>query len=249
VIDLPLVIDKKRTTNLGGGLSSTSLTTNIGIDISKQSLADVQNLLRGIALEELARQERLGNRFSRIFVDNQEGKNILQAQRLIVATFGNRLEAIAMRVVESELSRAIAMTTQVRTGKLRDIRGSWEWVYFANRNDTGKPVTADLIASMPAGSFIVLRPKIEYVGWVNMHVKNSGKGSITKTIRRGENKGTKKVSNVGFMALATNRITKKKLFKSFSLWAGFSTQFTASGDKYPYGSPYIAIRSKRVIKK
>jgi hypothetical protein len=141
------------------------------------------------------------------------------------------------------------MTTQVRTGKLRDIRGSWEWVYFANKGDTGKPVTADLIASMPAGSFIVLRPRIEYVGWVNMHVKNAGKGSITTKVRRGADKGTKKVSNVGFMGLAANRIRKKKLFKSFSVWAGFSSQFTASGDQYPHGSPYIAIRSKRVVKK
>jgi hypothetical protein len=213
---------KSRTTvqNLGGQAFTTERNT-LQFDVSNTTLEDVQWMLKSIAFEEIGEQADMGNIVSQVLVDGRASKDILTAKRKIQALFGARMERQAMRLAEDILQQAIDRTTTARTGALRNVRGEWEWV-FAVRNDApGIPVTNDLIGSMPPGSYLILRPRLDYAGIANV------------TPKAGQ-----------YLALAARMMRGKRPFANFKITAGVSRKFKVGGEKSWLGTPFIRLGVK-----
>jgi hypothetical protein len=177
-------------------------------------------MLKSIAFEEIGAQDDLGNPLSRIIVDGRDSKNILTAKRKIEALFGAKMERQAMRLVEDILQQAIDRTTTAKTGALRSVRANWEWVFAIRYDAPGIPVTNEIIGSMPAGSYLILRPRLDYAGIANVRAKDQ------------------------YLSLAAKMMRGKRPFANFKVTAGVSRKFQVSGEKSYLGTPFIRLGVK-----
>jgi len=206
--------------NIGGQQFSTERNT-LQFDIQSTTLEDIQWMLRSIAFEEIGAQDDIGNPLSRIIVDGRDSKDILTAKRKVEALFGVKMERQAMRLVEDILQQAIDRTTVKKTGALRDVRSNWEWVFAVRYDAPGIPVTSEIIESMPAGSYLIFRPRLDYAGIANIRPKAGS-----------------------YLALAGKMMRGKRPFANFKVTTGVSRKFKVTGEKSWLGTPFIRLGVK-----
>jgi len=217
---LPRLKSRTSVQNVGGQQFTIERNT-LQFDIQSTTLADIEWQLRAIAFEEIGAQDDLGNIVSRVIVDGRDSKDILTAKRKIQAIFGAKLERQAMRRVVDILQQAIDRTTTKRTGALRNVRANWEWVFALRYNSPGIPVTSELIESMPAGSYVILRPRLDYAGIANVRLKTQR-----------------------YLPLAAQMMKGKRPFANFKVTVGVSRKFKVSGEKSWLGTPFIRLGVK-----
>ena len=217
---LPALKSRKSVQNVGGQAFTTERNT-LEFDVKTTTVDDIQWMLRSIAFEEIGEQADVGNIVSRVIVDGRDSKNILTAKRKIQAIFGARMERQAMQLAEQILQIAIDKTTTARTGALRNVRANWEWVFAVRYDAPGIPVTDDLIGSMPAGSYLILRPRLDYAGIANVRPA-AGQ----------------------YVQLAAKMMRGKRPFANFKITAGLSRKFKVSGEKSYLGTPFIRVGVK-----
>ena len=213
---LPALKSRTSVQNVGGQGFTTERNT-LTFDVQTTTLDDIQWMLKSIAFQEIGEQADAGNIVSRVIVDGRDSKDILTAKRKIEALFGAKMERQAMRLVEQILQQAIDKTTTPRTGALRDVRSSWEWVFAIRYDAPGIPVTDDLIGSMPAGSYLILRPRLDYAGMANIRPKEQ------------------------YLTLAARMMRGKRPFANFKITAGVSRKFRVAGEKSYLGTPFIRL--------
>lgn len=216
---LPALKSRTSVQNIGGNAFTTERNT-LEFDVKNTTLEDIQWMLKSIAFEEIGAQDDLGNPLSRIIVDGRDSKNILTAKRKIEALFGAKMERQAMRLVEDILQQAIDRTTTAKTGALRSVRANWEWVFAIRYDAPGIPVTNEIIGSMPAGSYLILRPRLDYAGIANVRAKDQ------------------------YLSLAAKMMRGKRPFANFKVTAGVSRKFQVSGEKSYLGTPFIRLGVK-----
>jgi hypothetical protein len=244
---MPLVILPTRTVNIGGQQRTTRQT--LTAEIQKQTLADLHSMLVGIATEDTAQQEKLGNPPQLVEVDNRTNKPLDQAVAKIVVLFGTVLARAAMRMVETELRQAISRSTYARSGRLQDVAGSWEWRYIPNGGTARVVTAANPPTSFARGDFLTLVPvQVPYASSVNRKVAQSGRlNAHTSSIaRRGANKGrpSKASQNLGFLAAATRALRRRSEFKQFTVRAEFTTAHAVPGEVSKFGTGVITIRPR-----
>jgi hypothetical protein len=216
---MPALKSRTSVQNIGGNAFTTERNT-LEFDVKNTTLEDIQWMLKSIAFEEIGAQDDLGNPLSRIIVDGRDSKNILTAKRKIEALFGAKMERQAMRLVEDILQQAIDRTTTAKTGALRSVRANWEWVFAIRYDAPGIPVTNEIIGSMPAGSYLILRPRLDYAGIANVRAKDQ------------------------YLSLAAKMMRGKRPFANFKVTAGVSRKFQVSGEKSYLGTPFIRLGVK-----
>jgi hypothetical protein len=221
---LPTVIQKSKTTTVG-----QARTITLKADMQRQTKADIQNWIRGIALAEVSEQTRAGNPPALITVDNKVGASISQAERKVVVVFGTTLVESAIRLVELELAAAIRRSTVTRSGKLSDIAGSWQWLRLGARGGAralraGEPLTFSY------GDALVLRPipgTLPYAMTVNSLV--AGGGKLKGIQKRKDRKEGKAPQSIGFMLTAIQRLRRRPEFREFQIKVTFSAR---GGESY-----------------
>jgi hypothetical protein len=236
----PLVIPKTRSIKVDG--TTVAERQTIGYELETQVYSDVLYLLREITLEETEAQIRLDNQPTRFAVDNRDTKPLSAAQYRTDVIFGNALNKAVISAIERGLREAIRKTTNVDTGRLENIHANWNWIYFVGKGTPGTRINARSLKAFPFGAKLVLRPKLDYVGWANMAVARRGQ-SFTPS--RGKNKGITRTNNQGFMALAISKLKRSPLFKDYTIYISFSKKYRVAGDKYPHGTPSIVLSAKR----
>lgn len=225
------VIPKTKTNVVG-----KTETFTLRDDINKQSLDDIQQLMKTIAADETEQQIRLGNPPSRIITDNREGKPATQAEKRIEVIFGASLPRLAMVTVEQALLAAIRKSTGVRSGGLVDL-GNWEWIYLHDGTETTLNGPQEL-AQFKHGDIVLLRPKLDYASIVNNVVANQGSvGFKTKGGGLG----------MGFFGFAAQAAKRNPQLRNFTIYAGRTGGGSndVTGEESKTGTMFIAIRAAR----
>jgi hypothetical protein len=238
----PLVVPPTRTFTLGEGLRGQR--QRIGVDLNTQTLADVRRAVRNITLEETAQQIRLGNPPQVVEVDGKTNKDIDAVDKKAVVLFGTVLAQVAMKLVEMELAAAIDRATTARTGRLRSVTSTWQWLY-GRKGRAAQPVTSG--APLPAfapGDWLVLVPKgVPHATMTNRNVARANKLAVAAKKGR---RVAKSQQNVGFLATATAALRRKALFKQFAVVAEFTKTHMVPGELMTrtQGTGYIKIRPR-----
>ena len=225
----PLVVQTNKTVNLGVGGKGQADT--FSVDMSKQSLADIHHMLRGITFNEIEQQERLNNPATRLVVDNREGNQLRYAKRKTETQFGSALDKLMIRSIEHSLMAEIRKATSKSRGSWnRDNRNAmgvisnWEWIFVEDRNSQGKKVNPLKLKSLPPGARLILRPKIKNVQYENMlavwrdigyrrpgNIQGKGNKGVTSGQRKGQ----------GFLAKSINALKRKQFFKNYTVYVIF----------------------------
>ncbi len=229
-IPLPTVIEKSKTTKLG-----TSQRIDIRLDIAKQTQSDIRAMMIGIAVHESQEQTAIGNPPQRVIVDGRENKNIKQVNKKIEIYFGVKLAQVAMTTVESALLSAINKSTTAKTGRLKDIRGSWEWT-LVQGGRSRVIQSADEIQSFGYRDYLMLKPKLPYATIVSNVIADTGK------VKR---RAKKQSINMGILGYAAQKAKRTAALRDFTVYASRTRDFMVPGEKSTTGTGYITIRAKR----
>lgn len=217
---------RQRVITVGGGQTITRNSIAQQIDItSKEHIArQLQAVVNGV----VNRQLRMGNTPTSVSVDGSSFKTINQAQKRVIVLFGQRLARTLIVAVEHALAKAISGSTKVRTGDLRNIRKSWEWVYVpgfnSDKRKAGVIVDPSELTSFNFTDRLILRPKLGYATIVNQRVRSGG--SLKQ-----EGKRKPKIGRpMGFLGYAATMLRRTQVYKDFSIYAAFSSKFLAPGE-------------------
>lgn len=245
---MPLVIPKTRTVNVGGG-EALRRTFNLSDDIRAQSIKDVQSMIIGITREQVGIQMRLQNPPQVAEVDNRTNKPLEEVKSKSVVLFGVALAAAAMRLVESELRQAINRSTRIRSGKLQDVGGAWQWRFVRKGGASSVVSSASGPPSFQRGDRLVLVPAhVPYATAVNRAVARSGRLNAHNAPKQRKNgkpaKQSKASQNLGFLATATRALRRNTVFKQFAVLVEFTKTHAVAGEVYAHGTGVITIRPR-----
>jgi hypothetical protein len=218
-------------------------TFQLAVDIKKQSLDDIQQMMRRIAVEETEKQDRQGNKFTRVLSDARDNKTIDQAQRSIEVFFGVKVPREAMAAVEKFLLEGIRQSTGIKTGALRDL-DFWQWKYVKQSGGERALGGPQDLNDFAYGDSLILRPKLAYATLVNNIVASRGSTTI---------KGKGGRVSMGFLGYAAQRAKRSRQFRTLTIYAARSDYKTAMTN-YPgrsaeeqsnQGTGFIVIKAKR----
>jgi hypothetical protein len=238
---MPLVIPGKTTNTLGGA----GLRKPLGVEIHAQTKADLHSMLVGIASEDTAQQIKQNNPPQVVEVDNRTNKPLEQAVAKVVVLFGTVLAQAAMRMVETELTRAITSSTRTVTGRLSNVGSSWQWL-FIPKGGAARPVSAsNPPKTFARGDMLVLKPvNVPYATVVNRAVANSSRFRARAAGTRW-NTPPKSMQNHGFLAMAARIVRRRSEFRQFRVFAEFSEAFPVPGElSRKQGTGVIVIRPR-----
>lgn len=222
--DFPLVIPKTRTIRLGEG-GGTLTREQFGLEVQKQSIADIQAYMHDLTVDDTQQQIDIGNPPQLVTVDGRTDKRIEDIQRSAVVIFGNTLPKEAMLLVVRELQRAIAHLDLRDTGALQDMN-NWQWVFVpkgkgAQNISSGNPPT-----QFVQGDQLILSPDfVPHASWANWEA-------------------SKITGGAGFMSVATRAVRRIPVFKQFACYAMYTTKHSVAGERWRYGTPIIVIRPR-----
>lgn len=229
------------TTTLGKQRQIITLKAEEGV--TKEA---VRATLRVTAAEQLAQEERLGNKGARVLVDGRDGKSLLQAERKVTILFPAAAMEVALGAVRGALQRAIASTTRRRTGSLED---DWIFVHF-QRDDTGRVIAQRVITG---GGSVMLGPRdsvmlipsganAEYAAFVNRLVKGGGK--LGRNVRSRKTKQLTRHS-MGFMGAAVRSVRNHPAMAAVHVRVLNSYRYAPPKASRKQGVPTILIRPRR----
>jgi hypothetical protein len=216
--DLPTVIPRTRTTTLGGQAAGSE---RFLVEMQTQSLADVRQMVKDITAQVTAEQMSLGNPPTLLQVDGTTGKPLEQVDKRTSVLYGTVLAGAAMREVEMDLRAAILQSTEVHSGRLADITGSWEWLYIPKG---GAPRAVAAGTDLPAfamGDQLVLVPRqVPYATITNRNVARGG--SLNNMNRAHRGNVAKSRQNRGFLFWAAQSVRRRSAFKFFRVHVVFT---------------------------
>jgi len=215
-------------------------------DVTGLGLSDIRQMLLEIVGTDTKQQERLGNQANLVYTDGFINKPASDVKKKVEVVFGSQLARTAMDVVEQVLKAAILKTTDSKTGKLANIKSSWEWIFIRK----GRPynfVLDDNITFI-AGDKLILKPRdVPYATLVNMMVSKGGRslsirGRKTKKNLTGYRKST---SNMGFIGATTAIVRRMPMFRNFNVVTAFTQNYRIPGElARVQGSACIVIAPK-----
>lgn len=217
-------------------------------DVSHLARQDIINLLRFTTAEETAKQKKLGNKAQMVTVDGYKNKPVSQAEKKVVVLFGDSLARMAMSLVESTLAGTISRSTNSVSGKLKNVKSNWEWLFLRNNSPIQFPYDDQGGLQFQAKDKLVLKPKnVPYASIVNMNV-SKGDRSLSMRTRKSKRNPTgvsKRNQSMGFMGATTAILKKNPVFKNFNVYVQFSRKYKVAGEvSRTQGSPCIVISSR-----
>jgi hypothetical protein len=201
-------------------------------DVTGLGLEDIRSLLLDIVGKETSQQERLGNPANLVYTDGFINRPASDVKKKVEVVFGSLLARTAMDVVEQVLKAAILKTTDSKTGKLSNIKGSWEWLFIRN----GRPYNFVLNDSITfiAGDKLILKPRdVPYATLVNMMVSKGGRSLSLRGRRTKRNNMTgyrKSTSNMGFIGATTAIVRRMPAFRNFNVVTAFTQNYRIPGE-------------------
>lgn len=249
-----LAIPRTTTVEIGGTAFKRD-TFKIAVDGWTQDA--ITMFLRETATDITADQARMGNLPSAITVDNSSFKPISEAERRVVVLFGQKLAQAVINAIRQALTATIDMTTQARTGSLRDL-DSWEWTYVPGAGKgTAKVVNPFDIPMMGFSDRLILRPRVEYASSVNSNVRKGSRAisfRVKTTDKQSAKTKVRKLRNntqQGFFGAAANLMRRNSMISSnFSVYASFTSKHAIAGERWKAGksmplTAQIVLRPKR----
>lgn len=237
---LRTVVPKVKVTRFG-----TTQTFDIknDTDVYKQSLDDVQQMLRQIAADDTAGQIALGNNPSRVIIDNHEasGRYVVRAQKKIEVLFGTKLPREAMVAIEAALLEGINAGTDAKENKYRPPTGAlkdldyWRWTLLSGGKEKVLLGPED-IDNFQFSDRLILKPQIAYATAVNNVVAN--RGTVAYKTKRGS-------ATMGFLGYAAQKVKRNSRFKNLIIYAARDPKWSIPGEKSTQGTGFIVIRAGR----
>jgi len=241
----PTVINTKRNIRIGGERAQRD-SSSLDLDVKKQSLADIGNMVEQITRDEIAAQAKIGNEPNRIIVDDNAFKKLETVQKRAVATFGNIIEKAAIKAVEREVEAQMNKVSLYWIQRDKSGTGDWEtvvrpkltvdgwgWFYRRNKQEVRFNPSIDPPA-LSTGEALVFRPieseAVRLGSWAN-HV-------IYELLGKQQ----------GFIAAAAHKLKRKQLFREFAVRGGYTKVHASRGETWEYGTPYIVVVARRVKK-
>lgn len=237
----PLVIPKRKVTNvrlLGKPIGQRETITG---EMSRQSIADLEYLIKAITIQDTEIEIRKDNEPTRLIVDNREGKALSTVKRKSEVIFGNFLDTQLIKFIQRSLMSSIKSNAVSPEGKELGTMAYWTWAYSPKAGQIATPVRIDQIKSLPYGSMLILRPRSPDVGLQNMFAarKDAGWPAWQWRTRKGRSGGK------GFMFKGINRLKRSRLMKNYTIHITFTDRFKVAGEKYSHGTPVVVMRAQR----
>jgi len=235
----PLVVKKRKVTNIRFDGKPFSKRDNIELDMTKQGLSDVKFLLRQITYLETQAQIKIDNLPTRMAVDSRENKPLHAVERRTEVTYGNELDINMMKAVERNVRSSASMNAVTPSGKSLSSAGSWEWRYVEKpgKGELGVVIRNYNIKSVAIGSYLIYRPTVTIVGIENMFAARSDAGKPLL--------GPGRSGGVGFMAKGISKIKRSRLLKNYTIRIVFTQRFAIPGEQYSHGTPVVIVKAKR----
>jgi hypothetical protein len=236
----PLVIAQRKTTNIRILGEPLSKRDTLVVDMNKQSLADIQWMLKAITIDDTAAEIRKGNEPTRLVVDAKETTYLAFAQRKVEVTFGNFLDQLLIRLIQRQLMSAIRSYAVSPKDAALGTMANWGWAYAAKRGEAASPVNVTAVTSLPVGSYLILKPTSNQVGLANMFAarKDAGKAP-DQWWDKGRSGGR------GFMSKSLDTLKRSRLMKNYTIHVVFTKRFQTPGEKYSHGTPVVVLRARR----
>lgn len=218
---------------------------DLAADINKQSLDDIQQIMREITDYEVKEQRKLGNPYQRYFVDNKENAPLENAKKRTEVLFTPSLPRQAMVDVSKYLLEGYRKAAGVRTGALQDI-DFWEWVLVRKNRPDKLILQPTDIDDFRTGDYLVLRPKLAYATVVNNVIAHAGTNLSIKN-RRG-------TLTMGPMGYAAQKVKHSGKYANFTIYAARDPSYHAPLINVPgrskkeqseQGTGFIVIRATR----
>ncbi len=125
-VDYKLVVPKKTKITIGGQRGAIQKQTfNIGVDIYKQSVADVKALLQNIIIDQTQEQLSINNPANLLRTDEQT-KPIYEVRRKIQVWYGSFVSKAAMQEIEFRVAGMLNLLNQ--QGSIAVPNGSGPWM-------------------------------------------------------------------------------------------------------------------------
>lgn len=181
----------------------------------------LQAILRTESVKQLAAQLRLGNTVNFISVDNQRGKGILQAEKVVQIRFGTTISTSILRIAERALQAAISGKTKIRTGALRDF-SNWSWTLLRKGvqapliNQSGKGIV------FGPGDKLILKPSLSYA-------------SIAAN----------RASAPTYFKVAARALRRHPAFSSLNVSVQVTKAYAVPGEKSIFGTRFLQITAKQ----
>lgn len=212
-------------------------TFRLDIDIKKQSLDDIQRIIKDITATETANQERLGNPVSQVIVDNKNNKPFNNVEKKVEVLYGSALPKKAMQTVEQALLIALERSTGRDTGRLQR-KAYWNWYLFQDGRVT-KLAGAQTFTYFRPGDRVILRPTLNYATVVNNIVANHG--TVAYKTKGGG-------LSMGFLGFAANVAKRNAIFKALTVYAARDSKYSMEGEKSTQGTGFIVIKAQKAKK-
>lgn len=254
----PIVVQRRRAVRMGGVTVGDRDT--LQLDMEKQSLSDIQHMLKAITIQEVEQQERMGNEASRLAVDSREGKPIANAERRTEVQFGayitirvlHRIKQALLEQIRSEISdRAGKWTASTRVLRAAASSTTWQWYYVEPDGKHGRRFRPGELKNMPYGSKVVLRPRVPDIEYENMLAlwRELGYRRSPKIAGKGDKgvhaKGSKR-SGKGFMARSIDKAKRWQAIKPYTIYITFTNKYEPAGSKFAkQGAPCIVVMARR----
>ena len=237
---MPVVIEKSRTTNIGG---DAFLRKQLGAEIAIQSKADLHSMLVGITREDTKQQQEFGNPPQLVVVDGMTNKDVEAVKAKVVVLFGTVLARAAMRMVEIELQKNIRAATTSRTGALANLSSNWVWRFIPKGGAPRIVTSGNPPTSFSLGDKLVLVPvQVPHASAANRMVSRGGR---LKVAEKGRKKGSKSTQNIGFMGKTTATVKRRSEFAQFRVMVEHTLAHAVPGElRHIGGTAVITIRPR-----
>jgi hypothetical protein len=241
----PLVIPQRKVTTVRLLGKSIGQKETLTFEMGKQSLSDIQYLLKKIAVDDTRKEIRKKNEPTRLVVDNRETIFIFDAKRRIEVTFGNFLDKLLIKTIERELMSAIRSYAVSPEDAALGNMALWGWYYAPKSGIVATRADFKTLKALPVGSYLVLKPKSPMVGLANMFAARKAAGWP-----KGDWLGKKgRSGGAGFMRKGIDKIRRSRLMKNYTIRVAFTGKYPTPGEKaHPGGvtrTPVIVLRAAR----
>jgi hypothetical protein len=210
-----VAVPSKKVIQYQGGLSITQ--DQLAVDVTNYTRNQVIELLRKISASETERQVAIDNPPDLLVVDKTRNKPISQAVRRVQVMFGTALRPEALTVLKSLLAKAIARSTDRRSGALANVAANWDFVFVRDGKASAVPVGTRQGISMRPSDAIVLRPSgVPHATVAN--IRASQKRTRARDAKRAaKGKAAGRRAATGFLAQTTAAARRQAVFKGFKV--------------------------------
>jgi len=234
------VIAKRQVTNIRFMGEAFGKRDLLSVDMNKQSLSDIQYMLKALTIHDTQIEIKNGNEPTRLAVDGRETTFLAHAKRKTEVTFGNTLDMLLIKAIQRELMSAIKTNAVKPADAALGNMSNWEWAYAEKSGEAASPVQIHTVKSLKIGSYLILRPNSNMVGLADMFAARKDAGwAPGRWLTKGRSGGK------GFMAKGVDKLKRTRLMKNYTIHVVFTQRFKISDEKYSHGTPVVVLRARR----